>query len=401
MPPDNPEKNLPSHLEEVREAARQALGEVAPSGLPLSKQETRDLMFSSATEGSGDLPPYYLVYFLLVDLLGFASMEGGKRAPWTVPVRYRGRLYGIEPRESDFGIFAPCQDQEAGIDAAPAEEAQKDSREIASLVCRAAAAARPWFEWRAGQAASGTDLNVVNSNQWLFSRYEFFRDRFHSLSAEAEQRKGELIRTKGAVKDGTPFTAHSYPSLQFQKEAEWNGQAAIEAFFAWTEHLFIHLSILRGKLYSGNDVAAMAGEDWEVKFRKALDEGDPETEKHLEFLLGLRTQTDKQVKHGAFGKEGEAFWFHSEAGPAPIYLTRDPTLPYSLSAEPPLDEATAILRIEEFIKYLWSGPRKAMQLYVFSNLPGFLNFASNGTYERAIQSEGTMKRLINSLMCQL
>jgi hypothetical protein len=57
---------LPPELERIRKAARKALGEVKPAGLPKAGLEARGLMLSSRADGGRDLPPYYLVYFLLV-----------------------------------------------------------------------------------------------------------------------------------------------------------------------------------------------------------------------------------------------------------------------------------------------------------------------------------------------
>jgi len=399
--PDNPEDLLPPHLKDVRKTARETLGEVVPAQLPLSEPESKDLMFSSRTDGGRELPPCHLVYFLLVDLLGFSDLGERGNAAWTVPIRFQGRLYAVESRDFEPGIFAPDSDPDTAADAPLSDEAEKDARRISALITEAAAAARPYFDWRAGQAASGTDLNVVNNSGWLFQRYECFRDRFHELSAEAEKRKDERVVTKGAVKDGTPFTAHHIPSVQLQKEAQWNAQAAIEAFFAWTEHMLIHISILQGRSRSGEEVRRLAEADWKTKFETALDARDPETKKHLDFLLDLHAQAENLREHGAFGRQGEAFWFCSETGVVPVFLTRGQTHGPSLEGKPVFDESEAILRIEAFVEHLWSGPREAMREYVFSGLPGILLFVADGTYDKAIKSKGLMKRLVEILAQQL
>jgi hypothetical protein len=86
-------------MQKVREATLKALADLIPAGTPLSSDEPRGLMLSSRTNGGRNLPPYYLVYFLLVDLLQFSHMGQWEKSAWTVPVRYRGRLYGIEHRK--------------------------------------------------------------------------------------------------------------------------------------------------------------------------------------------------------------------------------------------------------------------------------------------------------------
>jgi hypothetical protein len=54
------------------------------------------------------------------------------------------------------------------------------------------------------------------------------------------------------------------------EDASWLALAAIEAFFGWTEHVFIHLAILQGRVTSGAEVVEIAEADWATKFKKAL-----------------------------------------------------------------------------------------------------------------------------------
>ena len=389
--------SLPPELEWVREAARKALGDLTPAGPPKSDIETRGLMLSSRTNGGRDLP-YYLVYFLLVDLLGFENMGQWEKVAWTVPVRYQDRLYGIEHRKFGLGIFAPTLDPKARMSSPPTEAAEADARAVAALIRKAVSEAEPYFEWRAEQAAGGTKLNVLNNSDWLFDRFEYFRDRFKTLTAEAEQRKDERIVTKQTLADGSVLTSGSLPAYALRKEAEWNVQAAIDAFFSWTEHAFIHLAILQGALRSGEEVARLAESDWKAKFKAALDVGDAETKKHYDNLLDLRAQIRNFMAHGAFGKRGEAFRFHSDAGAVPVLLTHRQKHRYALTGEPAFDEAWAIAEIERFIDHLWSGPRMAMRHHIFSDLPSILTYVADGTYARALQSEEEMKEFVDHLV---
>jgi hypothetical protein len=283
---------------------------------------------------------------------------------------------------------------------APSEEAEADAREIAVLIKKGVAAAEPYFEWRAEQAAAGIQLNVVNNSDWLFDRYEFFRDRFEALSAEAELRKHEQVIKKETLEDGTVMTTGSFPSYALRREAEWNAQAAVEAFFSWTEHAFIHLAILQGRLHSGEDVARMAEEDWKTKFKAALDVSDAQTKKHYDSLLDLRAQIRNFMAHGAFGKRGEAFRFHSGAGAVPVLLTGRQMHRYSLTGVQAFDESWAVTEIEKFIKHLWSGPRLPARHYVFSSLPSILTYVADGTYASAMQSVDHMKEFVDCLTYQ-
>lgn len=388
---------LPPELERVREAARRAIGEVEPAGPPKGSEESHGLMLSTRTNGGRDLPPYYLVYFLLVDLLGFDNLGQWEKVAWTVPIRYQGRLYSIEHRKLGLGIFAPTLDAAARVGAKPSEVAEADAKAIAELVRKAVRKAEPYFEWRAEQAARGAQVNVLNKCDWLFDRYLYFRDRFKSLSAEAEQRKDERIVKKKTLPDGSVLTSGSFPSYTLKKEAEWNAQAAIDAFFSWTEHSFIHLAILQGKLRTGEEVARLAEADWKEKFKAALDVSDAKIKEHYDRLLDLRAQIRNFMAHGAFGKRGEAFRFHSGAGAVPVFLTHRQKHRYALTDAPAFDESWAIAEIESFIEHLWSEPRSAMRPHVFSELPSILTYAADGTYARAINSEEDMKEFVEHL----
>ena len=384
-------------MQRVREVALEAIGTLEAPGLLRSEAESRGLFLSSRTDGGRDLPPYYLVYFLLVDLLRFNDLGQSEKTSWTVPVRYCGRLYAIEHRKMGLGIFAPNLDPKATSNAPPTEEAETDAREISALIKKGVTAAEPYFEWRAEQAADGIPFNVVNNSDWLFDRYEFFRDRFKTLSAEAELRKKETDVRNGTLEGGTGVTSWSFPSYVLREQAKWNAQAAVEAFFSSTEHVFVHLAILQGRLHSGGDVADMAEADWKTKFKTALDVTDAQTKEHYDNLLDLRRQIRNFMAHGAFGKNGEAFRFHSGAGAVPLLLTGRTMHRYALTAKPAFDESSALAEIEEFIAHLWSGVRLPARCYVYSTLPSILTYVADGKYGRAMQSVDDMKGFVERL----
>jgi hypothetical protein len=234
---------LPPDLLPIRDAAFAALQEVQPAGAPQSDAEGKGLLLSARTSGGSNLPPYYLVYFLLIDLLEFPNLGQWEKTAWTVPIRYRGRLYAIEHRKMGLGIFVPNLDPQARMSGTPSESAEEDAHAIAALVTRATSVAEPYFEWRADQAVATSELNVVNKTTSLYSRYEYFRDRSQDLFAEAERRKDEpKVETSVLGKDLTSTTIF-YPAAALRREANWLAQAAVEAFFSWTENAFIHLAV--------------------------------------------------------------------------------------------------------------------------------------------------------------
>ena len=394
------EQLLPPEMERVRELARKALGEVKPAGSQKSSDEPKGLMLAARTDAGRELPDYYLVYFLLVDLLGFQNLGQWEKVAWIVPIRYRGKVYGVEHRKMGLGVFAPSLDRNARRSGKPTEEQEADARAITALIKKATAVAEPYFEWRAEQAAKDSQLNVANSSEWLFERYEFFRERYKALSAEAESRSDEKQTTKEVLDDGTVVITSQFPSLSLRREAEWNAQAAVEAFFSWTEHAFIHLAILQGRLNTGEDVAKLAAADWKAKFKAALGRSDSETKSHYDNLLDLRAQIRNFMAHGAFGKRGEAFKFHSGAGAVPVLLTGRQKHRYTLTGKPAFDEQWAVFEIERFIEHLWSGARVAARPYIFSSLPTILTYVDDGTYARAMRSEEEMVEFVDYLSTQ-
>jgi hypothetical protein len=386
--------SLPAELEAVRKKAIHALKEVQPAGPPRSADEGNALFLSSRTDGGRSLPPYYLIYFLLVDLLGCEDLGESEKVAWVVPVRYQGRLYSIEHRKMGVGIFAPNDDPGARMSGTPSAQAESDARQIAAAVNKAVSIAEPYFEWRAEQAASTSHLNVINASDRLFDRYIFFRDKFRSLTEGAQGLDHEQDGGRSTRTEGTSVTPTRRPAYLLWREASWNGQAAVEAFFSWTEHSFIHLAILQGRLRTGDEVAALAQADWKAKFKAALDLTHGETKQHYDQLLDLRAQIRNFVAHGAFGKRGEAFRFHSGAGAVPVLMTQNQRHRFALSGKPPFDEGTAIADIETFIEHLWSGSRAPAKIYIFSALPSILTHVIDGTYARAMQSEQDMEEFV-------
>ncbi len=215
------------------------------------------------------------------------------------------------------------------------------------------------------------------------------------MSAEAEAIQQGLTSERGDLSKVVPTWNLRH---QLSEQASWIGIAAIDAFFSWTEHLFVHLSILQGRATTGNQVADIANKkDWPSKFKFVLD--DPEIKNYYDRLCRVRLQLRNYMAHGAFGKQGEAFKFHSSAGAVPVMLNDERGAgrfsPYST---PIIDEGPALAIIEDFIGYLRSGPLAFAGSYLQeSGLPSILTFASDGTYARAMGSANEMEHLIEDL----
>ena len=183
------------------------------------------------------------------------------------------------------------------------------------------------------------------------------------------------------------------------REAQWIGIAAIEAFFGWTEHVLIQIAIFQGKVTTGDAVDKLARAEWSEKVKTALEINNPTVKSVYDRLLSVRTQIRNYMAHGAFGKGGEAFEFHSDAGAVPVRLTeRVGRGRFSLLVEQLFDEGQALEAADAFVAMLWSGGRAPAKLYLQeSSLPVILSYAADGTYKAAMTSEEAMAQFIEGL----
>jgi hypothetical protein len=337
-------------------------------------------------------PEHYLVYFLLVELLRFPHSGRGEKVAWTVPVDYDGDFAFIEHRKLGLGVFSKATDESESVAAS-----------IVKSIRQGVKAASPFFDHLAAEAVEQSHLNVKNNSGWLFSRYEYLRDEFRAKAAVAEARKDEVEKTNETLPNGSTVTSYSRPAYSLQREAAWLGIAAIEAFFSWTEHVLIHIAILQGKLKTGEDVAALATAEWSKKVTTAISLGDTRVKALYDELLTIRRQIRNYMAHGAFGKHGEAFDFHSSAGAVPVNLT-DPEGQdkFSMWFGPSFDEAQAIGTAEAFIEKLWDGDLAPARTYLQeADMPVILTYASDGSYNAAMRSPEAMEEFIDDMAHQI
>ena len=129
--------------------------------------------------------------------------------------------------------------------------------------------------------------------------------------------------------------------------------------------MFIHLAILKEGVTTGDKVAELAEADWKIKFKTALDVNERETKMHFDKLVVIRRQLRNFMAHGAFGKQGGAFRFHSGAGGSPRACNtpawKGPLFPKRRSG---FEEEAALKVIDRFIEHLWSGAREPARIYL-------------------------------------
>jgi hypothetical protein len=396
---------LPKELQRVRETTKRAIFPIKPADAS-TRSDTNFLFTAKRTIAGRSLPPYYLVYFLLVNLLGFRSLGRFDKVAWSVPIDLDGTAYLIEHRKFGVGVFAREPENE-----------EQQARRIVTLIKRGVKAANPFFEWMAHNAVQESKINVRNVGPRLFDRYVYFRNSFKTASAEAEVCKREYVaqqrqrqfsiqlysaRLSKTARRSELAAMFTHPWIQASQNASWVALAAIDAFFAWTEHIFIHLAILQGHITTGEEVDRLAAAEWNEKFKCALDIGDKDTKRQFDDLVTIRRQLRNFVAHGAFGKEGEAFSFHSQAGAVPVALDRRlAQRQFSLTPELAFNNEEALTTIEKFIAHLWADQRAPARIYIQeSSLPLILPKASDGTYAAAMASVDDMNQCVYQLTAQ-
>lgn len=378
---------LPTELEAVREKALRAIRPLKPL-VSSRDHDSKTPFLAQRTKAGQELPSYYLVYFLLVDLFGFPHAGKWEKTAWSVAVDWHGLGFLIEHRKMGLGVFV--QDVERDEAAA---------REIVIRIKKAVRAAQPFFDWLAGEAVSHSEVNVVNKVSSLYGRYVFLRDSYRSKSDEYVKRKTERVVTQGSSPGGGTWTQVSFPALHLIAESNWLAISAVEAFFAWTEHIFIHVALMTGKKLTATDVTEMAEADWSVKFQSALDLTDSDAKTHYDRLISLRKELRNYVAHGAFGKQGEAFFFHSGAGAVPVLLPHKiGSYKFKLAHGLSFDVSAAFSAMDDFITYLWSGERAPAERYIQqTELPLILPYVHDGTYSRAMNSVEDMEDFVHNL----
>jgi len=375
------EITLPDNLLRIRDEAQKAIIPIRPVDGNTSARS--DFLSSpQSTNASKNLPPYYLVYFLLVDLLGFQNIGRGEKIAWSVPIDFNGRAFLIEHRK--FGIEICVQD--SNVDGLLAER-------ISSLINKGVRTAEPFFDWLAEQAVGQSELNVQNFSLPLFERFEYFMGLYRLTD---EQAKENVNKKSGENK---PLFKYYNIQNKLRRNARWLALATVDAFFSWTEHIFIHLAIISGKTMSGIEVSDLSEKNWPEKFKNAISLDDPKMKHFYDELSIIRRQLRNFVSHGAFGKQGEAFSFHSNAGAVPVLLPHKVNQRrFSLTESFAFEEADAIKTIEEFIQHLWTGERVPANLYIQeSGLPLILTMAKDGTYSKAMRSYENMEALVKHL----
>lgn len=343
----------------------------------------KEFFNASRSVAGYNLPEYYLVYFLLVDLLEFENLGKFEKVAWSVPIDYKGKVFFIEHRKFGIGIFVQNL-----------EEDEKDAEEIVKKINGAVKSARPFYDFIAEQAVMDSQFNIKNYNPKLYNRFNFLLNLYKENNKLYIENKGKTkkVSTKESVKI-------IHLEYEYYEKANWFAISCIEAFFSWTEHLFIHIAVISQNISSGNEISNLIDAEWKTKFTTAIPISSDKISKFYNDLLLVRQQLRNFVAHGAFGKNGNAFSFHSKAGAVPVMMNyKTNKNKFSLHGTLRFKEQDVIHLIEEFIFFLWNDLEPVMYYTQDCALPTILPFAFDGFYSVATENIETMRIFADKLM---
>lgn len=334
------------------------------------------------------LPQPYLVYFLLVELLGFKCFRPFEKVLWTVPVDLEGRTFIVEHRKRGLGVFGSGSSVDDHF-----------GQKIVDLINKSVRVAETYFDWRAKQAVLNSEVNVRNRSNAMYERYRFLLDLYSAKVKEARDNQGKWHGRYHA--DGS-MSLRSLDQKLF-REAEWLAVSAIDGFFSWTEHAFVLLAVLAGRCVDAECVEELAKAQWIDKYKTALGLEDPKLKRYYDKLLPIRYEIRNFVAHGAFGKKSQAFMFHSKAGAVPVQLPHRAGeyshrfMPFWETEGMSAAEADqlAFKHIEGFIDCVRTGPLAPAWLFLDAGLDLVLELAKDGTYKQAMKSQEDMELFVD------
>lgn len=351
-----------------------------------------NFLFSAARSDAGrGLPEYFLVYFLFNDLLQFKNLGRFEKIAWSFPIDYNGKAFLIEYRKFGVGVFV--QDK---------EKDELEAEEIVKKINAAIKSVRPFYDYLAEVAVKKSEFNIVNNNRTLYERFQYLLSLYKTEIKKYLDNKDEIKTTTKFSNNGELISSRNL-GYKYYQNANWIAISCIEAFYSWTEHLFIHLAVVAESMSNGDEVTALIEGEWKAKFKAAIKDNSKEANKFYDELLIVRQQLRNFVAHGAFGKNGNAFKFHSGTGAVPVLMNhRKQKNRFSLHGSLAFREEDVIKLIEDFIEFLWQGALKPAMYYTQEcGLPTILTLAANGTYKTATVNMESMTEYSTDLMSEL
>lgn len=345
-------KELPPNLTKLKEKLLRDISPLRPAD---DRTKFIKSSYSTRSNAGRTLPEYYLVYFLLVELLGFKNLGRMEKVSWEIPIDFKGRGYFIAHKKFGLGLFLGKEGDE------------DDAEEIVSLIKRAIDKADLFYSWKVDQKIKTSSINIKNEYKSLLDRYQFFR----TLSLDKRE---------------------------FSSEGSWLAISAVEAFFSWTEHAFVLMAVLQSKIENGEDFVRISKEEWKKKFQACISLNNKEADSHFNRLLRIKDDVRNYMAHGSFGREGETFHFHSMVGAVPVSISKIKNQKLSMVKKLYVSPQEILKELDDFIDFFHQDERKRALKYIKNtDYPISLGYVVDGTFKRALESDEDMEDLIKEV----
>lgn len=352
------------------------------TNLSQSEYQGLDITNMMRTPCEKELKPYYLIFLLLVSLLGYGYSGEEEKISFTIPIKYKGNIFLLQHRKLGMALLT--------FNGTP----KANSLEVTKLINKAISKAKPFFDYYANGISQTNNLNVINNSNLFFNRLLFQLELYKQKVKERESFTEKFPSSTDDILDD--FVSYFNQANVLQREQNWLAISVIEAFFSFSEHTFVHSAILQGQLLTKKDVAQLAVGEWKDKFTKCIDIEVPKNRAFYDKLIALKEQIRNHLTHGAFGKNNEAFQIHSPVGAIPMILS-PATRMFSIGENLMFTDEDAISLIEGFIEYYWNSNNFIENIYIQSGLPTILTFALDNTYRDAMSSIESMEQFTNYL----
>ncbi len=336
------------------------------------------------TDAGRTLPEYYLVYFVLHDIMQYNNEGREEKVAFSFPIKYKDYYFDIEYRKLGLGVFAYSE-----------TNSECYAKEIVQLICSATKIAHPYFEFLIEEAKSSSNISLFNNNKYLYGRYLYLLDKYKNLTPPKENKHRNIKDSDNIVSMLEEAAKHSFDIKNYHLEKQWLSISVMEAYFSWTEHLFPHLFVISNNESDGKKIINLANKEWLEKYKHIIDINSNKEGKlyHDEFSI-VRNQLRNFITHGSIGKEYNAFSFHSSVGAIPVRMSNNKSK-YSITSDLYFEHQSIIQLFENFTKYLWDSKLGPAMFYLLeSSLPTILTYAKNNYYKDAMISMSEMKNFV-------
>lgn len=215
------------------------------------------------------------------------------------------------------------------------------------------------------QVAHG-EVNIDNHFPRLKAQYEHFRE----LSKASTLAADTAVPIREQHPGPPPSISVRYPDYQLRQHAQYEANAAMNAFFSMLEHLLLIEYLLSGREARDGRLASFIASGWSAKFKLVVDLGVGRAKVHYDGLVAIHDQVRNRSIHGEIHSDGTDFSFLLP-GVGPV-STRLVTSGGKRSYRWGAASSSAVLdELAEVATWLAAGPLGAAVAYGQSGLPLF------------------------------